>query len=73
MSNDIKLLALASDHMVQLVGSNCETEGWLLCLKVWYLCSYRNVIWCDDCHWCWIFFCLRPCHECINYRGWQHL
>ena len=44
MSNDIKLLALASDHMVQLVGSNCETEGWLLCLKVWYLCSYRNVI-----------------------------
>jgi hypothetical protein len=44
MSNDIKLLAVASDHMVQLVGSNCETEGWLLCLKVWYLSSYSILI-----------------------------
>lgn len=44
MSNDIKFLAVAGDHMLQLVGSNYVTEGWLLCLKVWYLSSYSNVI-----------------------------
>jgi len=43
MSSD-KLLAVASDRMVQLVGSNYETEGWLLCLKVWYLSSNSSVI-----------------------------
>ena len=36
MSKDIKLLAVANViTWYKLVGSNCETKGWLLFLKVW--------------------------------------